>query len=1367
MINIYAATATDYSTNGLMVLDPWCTSAVIAEKLNGEYTLTMELEINSRTVDIAPEMVVKCPAPVRFTPQVDIYTPAATEVYRVTTSGLRLNLRTKPSMTTGRVLSAYAPGTEVIVTDKSDGTWYAVAAPDGRSGYMYASNLTYVRTDNSAPVNGGVVESHKTKEQLFRVRSVSSTLDCVTVETQHISYDLRRNYIKTAAVKDKTGADALPIMLAATINPHEFTGYSDITAKIPEDITRKNPISALLSDGGLVAEAGGQILRDNFDIYWVEHIGSDRGVSIAYRKNMAGMDVTIDTNDLVTRIIPIGYDKDNKPIYGDPVDSEHINEYAQPYILEYEYKDVKIGNEGYKDEAAVKTEIARLAALEYDNDIDLPTVSATVDFVDLQHTSVGKDFPAFTGVFLGDTVRIRHEDYRFDIATHINAYEWDVLRDEYISIELGSRQASLSDVKLSPSQIGNSTLSGRKLAVGTISGTELGEGSVGGSQIVDGSVTGQHIAPNTITADNIVAGAITTDKLAAKSITADQIAAGAVTTDKLAAKSVTADKIDAGAITTDKLAANAITAGKIDAGAITSDKIKAGAVTADKIAAKSITAAQIAAGTITADSGILGVAVIGTAQIADQSITSAKIVELNADLINAGTLSVERLLIVGEDGIIHRINATSAGLTATQLTQDQYKNYLNGTVIVAKSVTAAQIAAKTITANEIAAGTITSGEVNTAELFASKAFVDALVATDIRSNSYLNLLVGDYVASVYVGGTQLLTDTRELTTGTGTDKWRLAGAGASTYTQAGTDFKRIKLVSSGATENTWTGASSPVLKLPSGWQGKQITLSAWIYSADWAAVDQGMSWVMCLNNDGSTSRMTYRSKYNMVKPGKVELGADAVSDTKLANSRWTRVSTTFTLTADYFTGGTQAEADFSGNTHAYVQFFLARNGDVRLYAPKLEMGNKATDWSPSPDDPVDKLKTSYIEIMEDHIDIGTGGSLNINAGDFNVQTGDFTMSLTEGDNAEVVMDIGDDGVTDFKGIRAGNVREAVYSQVDMSGAGGLKGLVNKLARTDARRVTYTATADESGEVMLDKFCGSLTIKGAGFKLPRITLGRAFTGTLNVENAILTQSGTAYAFHAGNGTAVLYNCWFAPGTTHGVLAEYTASVRWYNAQAVADLTPMTLTYLFYPRYCGEITYTGKIPGGEINAVSGFVQESSGTTTTVVSGTSTAPTPTTATVSLTATLGYYGTLSGWVSGSCYQGYTTGRGELYGCLKFDVSSLSGKTVQSAKLTLHRVSGVGRNRDAAVYVYGTTTEWGSSAKPALGTKWGESAALMAWDEDGTLTIDKTGVQRLVNGSGKQLLLYTGETSGYDGKVYSQHYAQFDSAVLEVTYST
>src|SRR5690606_33867851 len=96
-----------------------------------------------------------------------------------------------------------------------------------------------------------------------------------------------------------------------------------------------------------------------------------------------------------------------------------------------------------------------------------------------------------------------------------------------------------------------------------------------------------------------------------------------------------------GQINSTQITDSSVTTEKLDAGAITTAKIAAGAITTSTIAAGAITANEIGANVIGASKLVTGSAVItGTAQIQDGIITTAKIVSLNADLINTGTINV-------------------------------------------------------------------------------------------------------------------------------------------------------------------------------------------------------------------------------------------------------------------------------------------------------------------------------------------------------------------------------------------------------------------------------------------------------------------------------------------------------------------------------------------------------------------------------------------------------------------------------------------------------------------------------------------------------------------------------------------------------
>ncbi|MGM9537172.1 MAG: tail fiber domain-containing protein [Candidatus Onthomonas sp.] len=82
-------------------------------------------------------------------------------------------------------------------------------------------------------------------------------------------------------------------------------------------------------------------------------------------------------------------------------------------------------------------------------------------------------------------------------------------------------------------------------------------------------------------------------------------------------------------------------------------------------------------------------------------------VTIVGDVIQANTLTAEKLILKGEDGLIYEINAQAGGLTSEQLTEEQYQNALDGSVLVAHSVTADRINVTDLFAQDITAtGTI-------------------------------------------------------------------------------------------------------------------------------------------------------------------------------------------------------------------------------------------------------------------------------------------------------------------------------------------------------------------------------------------------------------------------------------------------------------------------------------------------------------------------------------------------------------------------------------------------------------------------------------------------------------------------------------
>ena len=327
---------------------------------------------------------------------------------------------------------------------------------------------------------------------------------------------------------------------------------------------------------------------------------------------------------------------------------------------------------------------------------------------------------------------------------------------------------------------------------GEVDGKNLMANTVAASALIAGSITAAQLAASSVTADKLAASSVTVEKLNAGSVTASKLAANAVTTEKLNAGAVTTEKLNAGAVTAAKLSAGAVEAGHLSAGAleavdarieqavigtaqigdlaVTTAKIAQAAITNAKIANAAVDTAQIALGAIT--QALIAQGAVGTAQIADASITAAKVVSLNADVIMSGTLATDRLIIKGANGLIYEINAEASGLSVQELQADKYKNWINGTVIVARSITADQIAAATITANEILAGTITGAKIAAATIEGSNIKAGTLTTSlvtsdfgeslDLSSNQSVAIKVSDAINNLTVGGRNYLRNSSDL-----------------------------------------------------------------------------------------------------------------------------------------------------------------------------------------------------------------------------------------------------------------------------------------------------------------------------------------------------------------------------------------------------------------------------------------------------------------------------------------------------------------------------------------------------------------------------------------------------------------------------
>lgn len=827
------------------------------------------------------------------------------------------------------------PGAEVQLLAE-DGEKAKIYAPSFGTGWTLMSNLEAVKTTQILGTFNGVeavTDAVRLQYQLFQVTGVEQSLEGIDVTAHHVFYELLTNFTTYKTDSEAYCADAINGVFGGMTTPDErFTCLTDCKDKAgPMDYDRVNVVQALLDpEDGICARYGLSLVRNNYDLYALKNVGSDRGFVVEYGKNMLDVNRTENISNVITRIIPYGKTKKGDIVYMDGtayVDSPHIGDYVTPRTM---YLDCSDTAKESKDMtlAQVKEELKRRAQAEFDAGCDMPELSMTVDFLSLGDTEEYKQYRGLDKVFLFDKITVRDRVRGYDYHAEVVAITHNVLTGMLKSVTLGSidkgsgirkiptwqvpevdgsniRLASIAAGALAGGAVNDDNLQDdsvttRAIRAQSVTTEKLAAGSITADKIEAGSVTTEKLAAGAVTADTVAAGAISTEKLQAGAVNADKLAANAVTAGKIAAGAVVASKIDASAVTADKIAAGAVSAGKIAAGAVTTDKLAAGAVNADKLAANSVTAGKIAAGAvtagniaahavttekiatgaITAESGIIAESAIGTSQIKDASITDAKIVGLTANKLTAGTIDASEIAVVNlvadniTTGTINgQVIPVLGGdkLAAGAVTGEKIaKNAVTADKIVAGAVTTDKLAANAVTANKILAGAVTADKLSASAVTADKIAAGAITTNKLSSNVGANLdLSSNKSINLMVSGIETdIGDIEERVTDAETAISQNAGEIALRATKSEVSTAKSEAISAAATDAT-TKANN----------AKSAAISAAATDATTKANNAKSAAISAAATDATTKSNNALAAAKTYADAQIQISADAIKST--------------------------------------------------------------------------------------------------------------------------------------------------------------------------------------------------------------------------------------------------------------------------------------------------------------------------------------------------------------------------------------------------------------------------------------------------------------------------------------------------------
>lgn len=271
-------------------------------------------------------------------------------------------------------------------------------------------------------------------EQTFRVGNVQRTKNKLFTRAWHTFYDAKNYLIEDSYVVDKNCNDALDYLNSATNPTSPFTTLSDVPTVASFRCVRKSFYEAVQT---VQERWGGHLVRDKFNIQIRDQIGQDNGVVVRYGKNLKDITAQYNYDNVVTDLLPTGFDGIMLPEKYLVSDTRYDLPYTKTVHFEQsiDQEPYRDGN-GNLDEEAYEQALVddlRVQATNYLNANNVPQVNYTLS----------ANLEKITDV--GDTVVVIDARLNLNVATHVIAYDYDCILGKYKQLQFGNFKPTLSN----------------------------------------------------------------------------------------------------------------------------------------------------------------------------------------------------------------------------------------------------------------------------------------------------------------------------------------------------------------------------------------------------------------------------------------------------------------------------------------------------------------------------------------------------------------------------------------------------------------------------------------------------------------------------------------------------------------------------------------------------------------------------------------------------------------------------------------------------------------------------------------------------------------------------------------------------------
>lgn len=283
--------------------------------------------------------------------------------------------------------------------------------------------------------------------QAFRVYKVSKPINGkVTVFAQHISYDLSKNVSMPFSVTPASSTacnSALQGLKTNSVETCPFSFWTDVNTVATYSQTTPSSIRQRLGgvEGSVLDQFGGEYEWDNWTVKLHKNRGTEKDITLRYGKNITDLEQEENIANTVTGVVPYWINTDKTESVTLPekaVYSQNASAYSTHLTVPLD-----LSNE-FKEKPTV-TQLRNKATIYVNKSgFGLPKISIQVSFINLADTEEYKDILPLQECSLCDTIKVQFERLGINSTAKIVKTDYDVLREKYNSVEVGSVKASLA-----------------------------------------------------------------------------------------------------------------------------------------------------------------------------------------------------------------------------------------------------------------------------------------------------------------------------------------------------------------------------------------------------------------------------------------------------------------------------------------------------------------------------------------------------------------------------------------------------------------------------------------------------------------------------------------------------------------------------------------------------------------------------------------------------------------------------------------------------------------------------------------------------------------------------------------------------------